>query len=409
MDSKISHLGAIVLIISVVLGAAACTIPATEPTPDITPPVPLPNLTPSVNTTGEPAARPVSDSGDETLQYIYESGWWLKPQTYGMFNYWNDTDLQRLESTASSVNGYRLVFDLDLINADFDIVADIERVHAAGRKYVAGITFNGIIEKWPQETSLLVAAGALAKQLLAPFGIRAMGYVVQLGGIDIDVPDCCWDERLERRGKSVVYGLDPRGDAEIIRRIDETGKAGDTLGGVVEVCVEGLPFGLGTHAQWDQKLDGRLAQAVMAVQAIKGVEIGMGFEAARRPGSQVHDPIQYDAEKNRNATLGYARPTNNAGGLEAGMTNGQPLVMRAAMKPISTLRKPLESINLDTKQSESAEYERSDVCAVSAASVIMENVVAFEVARAMVDKFGGDSLQEMRARWDLFHQMARQR
>ena len=150
--------------------------------------------------------------------------------------------------------------------------------------------------------------------------------------------------------------------------------------------VQGLPFGLGTHAQWDRKLDGRLAQAVMAVQAIKGVEIGLGFEAARRRGSQVHDPIHYDAARKHTPTLGYVRPTNNAGGLEAGMTNGQPLVIRAAKKPISTLRKPLESINLDTKEPEAASYERSDVCAISAASVIVENVVAFEIAAAVVDK-----------------------
>jgi chorismate synthase len=194
-----------------------------------------------------------------------------------------------------------------------------------------------------------------------------------------------------------------------MQRIDDTGKAGDTLGGVVEVCVEGLPFGLGTHAQWDQKLDGRLAQAVMAVQAIKGVEIGLGFEAARRVGSQVHDPIRFAAEQVDGPTLGFTRPTNHAGGLEAGMTNGQPVVIRAAMKPISTLRKPLESVDLNTKQSAPAEYERSDVCAVPAASVIIENVVAFEIARALVDKFGGDSVVEMMARWELFHDLARKR
>ena len=254
-----------------------------------------------------------------------------------------------------------------------------------------------------------MAAGALVKQLLDAFGIRVLGYVVELGGIGIEVPNCGWEERRQLREQSEVYGLDPTCDAQIKDLIDQTGKAGDTLGGVVEVCVEGLPFGLGTHAQWDQKLDGRIAQAVMAVQAIKGVEIGLGFEAARRPGSQVHDPIQYDAHQSTGPTLGYTRPTNNAGGLEAGMTNGQPLMVRAAMKPISTLRKPLESINLKTKRAESAEYERSDVCAVSAASVIVENVVAFEVARALTDKFGGDSLLEMRARWELFQTMAAKR
>jgi chorismate synthase len=191
--------------------------------------------------------------------------------------------------------------------------------------------------------------------------------------------------------------------------IDRVGKEGDTLGGIVEVRVDGLPIGLGTHAQWDRKLDGRLAQAVMAVQAIKGVEIGLGFEAARRRGSEVHDPIGFDPAGRDSPTLGFTRPTNNAGGLEAGMTNGQPLVVRAAMKPIATLRKPLGSVNLRTKEAEEAAYERSDVCAVSAASVIVENVVAFEVAVALVDKFGGDSLAEMRARWDLYHELARSR
>jgi chorismate synthase len=216
-------------------------------------------------------------------------------------------------------------------------------------------------------------------------------------------------EHRQLRDASEVYSLNPDQDDEIKQLIDTRGKEGDTLGGIVEVRVEGLPFGLGTHAQWDRKLDGRLAQAVMAVQAIKGVEIGLGFEAARRPGSQVHDPITYDESQRDAPHLGYVRPTNNAGGLEAGMTNGQPLVIRAAKKPISTLRKPLESINLTSKQAEAASYERSDVCAVPAASVIVENVVAFEIAAALVDKFGGDSLVEMQARWKLFNEMARQR
>ncbi|MGI9456172.1 MAG: chorismate synthase, partial [Aeoliella sp.] len=171
----------------------------------------------------------------------------------------------------------------------------------------------------------------------------------------------------------------------------------------------GLPFGLGTHAQWDRKLDGRLAQAVMAVQAIKGVEIGMGFEAASRPGSEVHDPIHYDETQKLQPHMGYIRPSNNAGGIEGGMTNGMPLIVRAAKKPISTLAKPLASINLDTKEPEEASYERSDVCAVPAASVIVENVVAFEVACALVDKFGGDSLQEMLSRYEMYQQMAREK
>jgi chorismate synthase len=275
-------------------------------------------------------------------------------------------------------------------------------------KYLGPI--RGVLERASaRETTVRVAAGSLAKQLLAQFGITAIGYVVELGGIKLRVTEAPLPEQQKIRDASEIYSLDPARDAEVKQLIDDTGKAGDTLGGIVEVRVEGVPFGLGTHAQWDIKLDGRIAQAVMAVQAIKGVEIGLGFEAARRPGSQVHDPIHFDDSKRDSLTLGYERPTNNAGGLEAGMTNGQPLVIRAAKKPISTLRKPLESVNLQTKQSESAEYERSDVCAVSAASVIVENVVAFEVARALVEKFGNDSLTEMKARYDLFMSMAKQR
>src|SRR4051812_35913644 len=275
-------------------------------------------------------------------------------------------------------------------------------------KYLGPI--RGILERASaRETTVRVAAGALARQLLAHFGITTIGYVVELGGITLAVPELPLVERFKLRDASEIYSLDPARDTEVKQLIDDTGKAGDTLGGILEVRVEGIPFGLGTHAQWDLKLDGRIAQAVMAVQAIKGVEIGLGFEAARRPGSQVHDPIQFDESKRETPSLGYERPTNNAGGLEAGMTNGQALVVRAAMKPISTLRKPLESVNLETKKSEAAEYERSDVCAVSAASVIVENVVAFEVARALVEKFGNDSLAEMQARYELFMKMARER
>jgi chorismate synthase len=279
---------------------------------------------------------------------------------------------------------------------------------AGALKYLGSI--RGVLERASaRETTMRVAAGALAKQLLAPFGIQAFGYVVELGGVRIEPRPGTLAEQRQCRDASLIYSLDPARDEEFRQLIDEARKQGDTLGGILEIRVEGLPFGLGTHAQWDRKLDGRIAQAVMAVQAIKGVEIGLGFEAARRPGSQVHDPIQYDPARRGEPCLGYVRPTNNAGGLEAGMTNGQPLIVRAAKKPISTLAKPLESINLATKQPEAAAYERSDVCAVSAASVILENVVAFEVARALVEKFGNDSLQEMKARWELFHQLARQR
>jgi chorismate synthase len=257
-----------------------------------------------------------------------------------------------------------------------------------------------------RETAVRVAAGALAKQLLAPLGIAVFGYVTEVGPIAIRSQPGTIPHQRTLRDKSQLYTLSPDQDAKLVALIEQTQEQGDTLGGVVEVRVEGLPFGLGSHTQWDRKLDGHLAQAVMSVQAIKGVEIGLGFEAARRPGSQVQDPIRYDPALAATPSLGFVRPTNNAGGLEAGMTNGQPIVIRAAMKPISTLARPLESVNLATKQSEEAAYERSDVCAVAAASCVIENVVAFEIARALVDKFGGDSLAEIQARWKLFHDMA---
>jgi chorismate synthase len=305
---------------------------------------------------------------------------------------------------------------LQVVNRDYKLerLDDLQRPRpghgdlTGAIKYLGSI--RGVLERASaRETTVRVAAGALAHQLLSLFGIQALGYVVELGGIAIQSQAGTLDQLRALRDSSEIYSLNPAQDATVKQLIDDTGKSGDTLGGIVEVRVEGLPFGLGTHAQWDRKLDGLIARAVMAVQAIKGVEIGLGFEAARRPGSQVHDPIQYSADAAGTHTLGYIRPTNNAGGLEAGMTNGQPLIVRAAKKPISTLRKPLESINLESKQSEAAAYERSDICAVPAASVIIENVVAFEVAAALVDKFGGDSLDEMKARWDLFHQLARDR
>ncbi|MCY2992268.1 MAG: chorismate synthase [Planctomycetota bacterium] len=305
---------------------------------------------------------------------------------------------------------------LQVVNQDYKLerMEDLDRPRPGHGDLTGAMKYLGpiraVLERASaRETTMRVAVGALSKQLLSKFGIRAIGYVVELGGVRIAPQPGSLEEHLQLRDASAVYSLDPRRDEELKQLIDQTGKQGDTLGGVLEVRVEGLPFGLGTHAQWDLKLDGRIAQAVMAVQAIKGVEIGLGFEAARRLGSQVHDPIRYDASQRHGPTLGYVRPTNNAGGLEAGMTNGQPLIVRAAKKPISTLAKPLESVNLTTKQAESAAYERSDVCAVPAAAIIVEAVIAFEIARALAEKFGNDSLAEMQARWDLFHKLARER
>jgi chorismate synthase len=181
----------------------------------------------------------------------------------------------------------------------------------------------------------------------------------------------------------------------------------DTLGGRFECRVFGCPPGLGTCVHYDQKLDARLAMAVMGTQAFKSVEIGMGKETAFLPGSKVHDEIGFDPGKRDGLTLGFVRKTNNAGGLEGGMTNGQPVIVRGAKKPISTLMKPLESVDLNTKETSKAAYERSDACAVPAASVILENVVAFEIARAMVEKFAGDSLLEMKGNYDNFLAIAR--
>jgi chorismate synthase len=304
---------------------------------------------------------------------------------------------------------------LQVINSDYKLerLKELERPRpghgdlTGAIKYLGSI--RGILERASaRETAVRVAAGALARQLLRQFGIESIGYVVEVGGLKIPATTGTISELRERRDSSLIYSLDPGLDSSATALIDQVAEEGDTVGGVVEVRIDGLPFGLGTHAQWDRKLDGKIAQAVMAVQAIKGVEIGMGFEAARLKGSQVHDPIQYDPSQKETPNLGYVRPTNNAGGLEAGMTNGQSLIVRAAKKPISTLRKPLESIRMDNKESHRANYERSDVCAISAAAIIVEHVVAFEVASALVDKFGGDSVVEMKARYELFQKMARE-
>jgi chorismate synthase len=302
---------------------------------------------------------------------------------------------------------------LQVINADFKLerLKELERPrpgHAdltGAIKYLGSI--RGVLERASaRETAVRVAAGAIARQLLRVFGIETVGYVTEIGGLTVETPHGTIDQLRALRDQSIVYTLVPERDEEYRQLIDQTATDGDTVGGVMEVRVEGLPIGLGTHAQWDRKLDGRIAQAVMAVQAIKGVEIGMGFDAARLPGSKVHDEIHYDATQKHLPSLGYVRPTNNAGGLEGGMTNGQPLIVRAAKKPISTLRKALDSIRMDTKEPQRANYERSDVCAVSAASVIIEHVVAFEVAAALIDKFGGDSVTEMQDRYQLYLERA---
>jgi chorismate synthase len=264
-----------------------------------------------------------------------------------------------------------------------------------------------------RETAARVAAGALSRCLLREFGIEVFGYVLSIGPVVATVD---WHKPLEElravRDKGDLFKEwvgcpDPTASEEMRAAIRTIKTELDTLGGVVEARVFNCPPGLGTCVQYDQKLDARLAMAVMGTQAFKAVEIGMGKEAAYLPGSKVHDEIGYDAAQRGGLTLGFTRKTNNAGGLEGGMTNGQTVVVRGAKKPISTLMKPLESVDLNTKEASKAAYERSDACAVPAASVIMENIVAFEIARAMVEKFAGDSLLEMRTNYENFLGIAR--
>ncbi len=260
-----------------------------------------------------------------------------------------------------------------------------------------------------RETAVRVAAGAVAQQLLAALGIRCFGYVVEVGPKVISPRPGTIQQQRALRDKSQLCTLDPDRDTELTALIQQMQNQGNTLGGVIEVRVEGIPFGLGSHTQWDRKLDGRLAQAVMSVQAIKGVEIGLGFAAARRPGSEVHDPIRYDPALADTPSLGFTRPTNNAGGLEAGMTNGQPIVIRAGNETDQHAR-PAAGIGEPCHEAVGIGFLRTERrLAVAAASCVVENVVAFEIARAVIDKFGGDSLLEIQARWKLFHQMAREK
>jgi chorismate synthase len=257
-----------------------------------------------------------------------------------------------------------------------------------------------------RETVARTAVGSFAKQLLRPFGIRVMAYIRSIGNVSANLQDLTFDEIYARSEESAVRTADHAAEEKMIALIEECKKEGNTLGGIFEVVVLGLPPGLGSHTQWDRKLDGRLARALMSIQAMKGVEIGLGFEMARRRGSQVHDEIFFDPSKMvsegtpRIVPTGFYRGSNNSGGTEGGMTNGAPLIARVAMKPISTLMSPLQSVDLRTKQPTDASVERSDVCAAPAAAVVGESVVAFEVAGAFLEKFGGDSLREIQRNYE---------
>jgi chorismate synthase len=260
-----------------------------------------------------------------------------------------------------------------------------------------------------RETAARVAAGALTRCFLKQFGIEVFGFVRAVGEAvgDFQVTSDNWRQLLAAREESDVYCPDAKAGEAMRAFIEKQKQAKDTAGGIVEAHVFGCPVGIGSCMTWDGRLDSRIAGAVVAIQAFKGVEIGLGFAAAKLPGSKVHDEIAFDAAGKNTPALGFTRKTNNAGGLEGGMTNGQPIVVRGAMKPISTLGRPLMSVDLNTKEPSEAGWERSDISAISAASVIMENVIAFEVARAFIEKFGGDSMVEVKQNYEGFLATAR--
>lgn len=247
-----------------------------------------------------------------------------------------------------------------------------------------------------RETTARVALGALAKQFLAQFGITVLSHVIQVGRVRL-ARLVEWPEivALSQKDEVLLGCVDPETEARMKEVVDEAYRTGDTVGGIFEVRAHGLPVGLGSHIAWDTRLDGRLAQAILSMQAVKGVEIGEADEAAYEFGSKVQDTIHYDRDARR-----FSRGANKAGGLEGGITNGQELVVRGLLKPISTLRRPLMSVDLETREATAAAYERSDVCVVPAAGVIGEAMVALVLAGAMIEKFGGDSLREARRNYD---------
>ncbi len=260
-----------------------------------------------------------------------------------------------------------------------------------------------------RETAARTAAGAIARCLLHEFDIHVFGFV--RGMLDVSAPTELtvenWRAIRDARDDSAVYCPDDTTCKAIIHHIRTAKEEKDTVGGMCETHVFGCPPGLGSCASWQEKLDARLAGAVMGIQAFKSVEIGLGSECGRRRGSAVHDPIAWSPDTAQTATFGYDRPSNNAGGIEGGMTNGMPVVVRGTMKPISTLLQGMPSVDLRTGEPHQSDHERSDVCALPAASVVMENVVAFEVAAAFLDSFGGDTLQVVRAAHDAFADAAR--
>ena len=260
-----------------------------------------------------------------------------------------------------------------------------------GMKYRFDDLRNSLERSSARETTMRVAIGAVAKRLLEEIGVEVASHIVTFGGIDIDVPDnLTVAEIKERAAQSEVSIVNPEREEEIKAYIDQIKKDGDTIGGVIETVVGGVPVGLGSYVQWDKKLDAKIAQGVVSINAFKGVEFGVGFEAGRLKGSQVMDEILWSEED------GFTRRTNNLGGFEGGMTNGQPIVVRGVMKPIPTLYKPLMSVDIETHEPYKATVERSDPTALPAAGVVMESVVATVLATEVLEKFSSDNLEELK-------------
>ena len=268
---------------------------------------------------------------------------------------------------------------------------------AGGLKYNARDLRDILERASARETAARVACGALARQLLAAFGVEIRSHVVQLGGIPDGPLEVSWEAICAVPDDAPLRCADEEAQGSMVALIDEKRREGDTLGGVFEVVARGVVAGLGSHTSWEAKLDGRLARAVMSIPAVKAVSVGAGVEGANLPGSLVHDEIGYDAGRRA-----FTRPTNRAGGLEGGITNGEELRVRGYLKPISTLRRALRSVDIETKEEESAAFERSDVTAVPAAGVIGEAMVALTLAAAMREKFGGDHVAEMRRNFDAY-------
>jgi chorismate synthase len=252
-----------------------------------------------------------------------------------------------------------------------------------------------------RESTARVAAGALAKQLLLSLGIDIASHVIRVGHAELQ-RDASWDEISILRSKEEVLlnCVDADDEARMKEEVDKVLRTGDTVGGVFEVVIHGAPAGIGTHVNWDERLDGILAQAVMSLQAVKGVEIGRGVTAAESFGSDVHDAIGYSSEPRNGAHTRFTRDHNNAGGVEGGISNGEDVIVRGYLKPISTLRRPLQSVRFDTREETKAAYERSDVCVVPAAGVAAEAMVALAFAKLVLEKFGGDSLRELKRNYD---------